>query len=321
MDAAGFLRDLEAKPSALRALADRLGDEVRWPIDHAEGGGRVFLTGMGSSWFAADTVARRLRRAGITAMADLASVEANLPPADDLTVVGITASGTTIETIDAMGRHLGRSRTVGLTNRAADAGVDLPADHTVPLLAGVEEGGVACRSYVHTLVALLQLERQLTGGLADLPDLVCRAADAAEHLLATRADWLPALGEVLGGPHGTWLLAPAERLGNALQGSLMLREGPRRAADGCETGDWSHVDVYLTKTLDYRALVFTGSRFDGAAAQWMRDRGSRFAVVGPPTLAGAELIVRHPDDTDPLVRLLTEVLVPELLAAHWWAGR
>jgi hypothetical protein len=101
----------------------------------------------------------------------------------------------------------------------------------------------------------------------------------------------------------------------------MLREGPRCAADACETGDWNHVDVYLTKSLDYRALVFTGSRFDATAAQWMRDRGSRFALVGPPTVAGAELVVRHPHDTDPLVRLLTEVLVPELLAAHWWAGR
>jgi len=27
---------------------------------------------------------------------------------------------------------------------------------------------------------------------------------------------------------------------------------------GTETGDWSHVEVYLTTTLDYRALVFSG---------------------------------------------------------------
>ena len=61
----------------------------------------------------------------------------------------------------------------------------------------------------------------------------------------------------------------------------MLREGPRRAADGCETGDWNHVDVYLTKTLDYRALVFTGSRFDADAVQWMRERGSVRRSRGP----------------------------------------
>jgi hypothetical protein len=70
----------------------------------------------------------------------------------------------------------------------------------------------------------------------------------------------------------------------------MLREGPRLAAVGCETGDWSHVDVYLTKTLDYLALVFAGARHT----------------------------VRYPLDTDPIVALLTEVMVPELVAASLW---
>jgi len=313
MDPALYLRDLEAKPAVLHALADRV-DDIEWPVAPAQ---RVLLTGMGSSWFAADTAARRMRRAGIAAVADLASVDASYPAAADLAVVGITASGGSAETLRLLGAHHGTSTTVALTNTT---GLDLPVDHTVLLHAGPEDGGVACRSYLHTLVVLLRLEHQLAGTVPGLADAVHAAADAAQHLLDTRADWLPALSDVLGGPHGTWLLAPAERLGNTLQGALMLREGPRRAADGCETGDWSHVDVYLTKTLDYRALLLSGSRYDGAAAQWMRDRGSRFAIVGPPTVDGAELVLRHPGDDDPLVALLTEVLVPELLGAHWWAA-
>ena len=48
----------------------------------------------------------------------------------------------------------------------------------------------------------------------------------------------------------------------------MLREGPRRPAVGCETGDWSHVDVYLTKTTDYRLLVFAGSPWEEQMAEW-----------------------------------------------------
>ena len=48
----------------------------------------------------------------------------------------------------------------------------------------------------------------------------------------------------------------------------MLREGPRLAAVGCETGDWSHVDVYLTKTTDYRLLVFAGSDWEPQLAEW-----------------------------------------------------
>lgn len=46
----------------------------------------------------------------------------------------------------------------------------------------------------------------------------------------------------------------------------MIWEGPRRRAESCETGDWGHIDVYLTKTLDYRALVYTGSRYDAATS-------------------------------------------------------
>lgn len=320
MNADLFLPDLEAKPAALHALADRL-ERVDWPVLHHQ---RILLTGMGSSWFAADVAARRLRRAGVHAVADLASVEASYPPGPDVVVIGVTASGGSAETVELLATHHGTSATIALTNTD---GIDLPADHTLLMHAGAEESGVACRSYLHTLVMVLQLERQLTGTPADLPARVHRAADAIDHLLRTRADWLPAVSDVLDGPNGNWLLAPAERLGNALQGALMLREGPRRAADGCETGDWNHVDLYLTKSLDYRALLFTGSRFDGAATQWMRERGSRFVAVGMPydamaeTIADAAFALRYPDDHDPLVALLVEVLVAELTSARWWIGR
>lgn len=317
MDAVAFLADLEAKPKWLRALADQL-PHTQWPVPP---GGRLLLTGMGSSWFAADVAARRMRRAGLHAVADLASIEASWPPSPDLTVVGITASGSSAETIALLNAHRGVSGTVVLTNTE---GLQLPAAHSVAMHAGPETGGVACRSYLHTLVLLLHLEHQLAGTVPELPQRVLAAAEAAEHLLADRNGWLPQVLQHLGGPHGCWLLAPAERLGNALQGALMVREGPRRQADGCEAGDWSHVDVYLTKTLDYRALLFGGSVHDAAALQWLRDRGSRVVLVGhSPAAIGAEVVhrVRHPHDHDPVVSLLTEVLVAELAAAAWWAAQ
>jgi glucosamine--fructose-6-phosphate aminotransferase (isomerizing) len=185
--------------------------------------------------------------------------------------------------------------------------------------AGVETGGVACRTYLHTLVSLLVLEQQLAGAELRLGERVRRSAAAIAYLLDRRDGWLPPLVESIEGTEGLWLLAPAERLGSALQGALMVREGPRRAADGCETGDWNHVDVYLTKTLDYRALLFTGSRFDADALKWMSNRRSHVATVGADP-QGVAASVRYPGDDDPIVALLTEVLVAELVAAHWWLG-
>ena len=100
----------------------------------------------------------------------------------------------------------------------------------------------------------------------------------------------------------------------------MLREGPRRTADACESGDWLHVDVYLTKPLDYRAILFAGSRFDGAIMEWMRERGGRVLAVGGD-VPGVRQTVRYPGDDVREVALLTEVLVPELVAATWWRAQ
>jgi hypothetical protein len=307
VDPVAFLADLEAKPAMLLALLD---DLPSWPD---VGNGPIVLTGMGSSWFAADVAARRLRRHGIAAIAELASVEATLPPSADLTIIGITASGKSAETVALLESHSGISRTIALTN---DASAPLPAEHVVLMNAGVETGGVACRTYLHTLVALLALEQRRSGVELRLGERVRRSAAAIAYLLDRRDGWMPPLVESIDGTEGLWLLAPAERLGSALHGALMVREGPRRAADGCETGDWNHVDVYLTKTLDYRAVLFTGSRFDSDALKWMVDRQSHVATVGAAAEGVAGL--RYPGDDDPIVALLTEVLVAELLAAQWW---
>ena len=107
------------------------------------------------------------------------------------------------------------------------------------------------------------------------------------HLIDTENDWRPTLSELLLGPAGTHLAAPAHRFCSAQQGALMLREGPRLPAVGCETGDWSHVDVYLTKTTDYRLLVFAGSAWEPQLAEWTTARGSTVVGVGGDVAGGA----------------------------------
>jgi fructoselysine-6-P-deglycase FrlB-like protein len=273
------------------------------------------MIGMGSSRYAAGVAATRMRAAGLDAVAELASLEEGSPPSEGTLVVGISASGGTEETVEALTRHRGSSATVAMTNREGSA-IEGAADSVVRMIAGDEEGGVACRSFQHTLAMLLALEADLTGR-GDVVSAVRRAAEASEDLLERRDVWLPPVAELLAEGPATFAIAPAERLSSAEQGALMLREGPRRVADACESGDWLHVDVYLTKPLDYRALLFAGSRFDAAIMGWMRERGSRVVAVGAD-VDGADLAVRYRHDDDPTVALLAEVLVAELVAARWW---
>ncbi len=317
-----FLDDLVFKPARLLALADAIDAREAFAWPGAPPSGRYLLTGMGSSWFAAQVAALRLRRAGITAVAELASVECSWPAADDLTVIAISASGGSVETLDLV-HSVGGARVIALTNTPTSPLRDLAGD-AVHLLAGEEVSGIACRSELHTLIALLALEERLAGTELQLAR-ACRAAAAAiDHLLTTCDRWLPETADRLAGPHGTWLTAPADRISSALQGALMLREVPRRQADGCETGDWSHVDVYLTKTLDYRALVFPGSKYDAEASRWMTERGSTVVAVHPagaPGFPGAQLAVTYPGSGHPLVPLLVETTVAELVAERWFTER
>ncbi|WP_433826067.1 SIS domain-containing protein [Actinoplanes sp. CA-015351] len=316
MDAALFLRDLEEKPEALDRLAGSLVDADPFAGLSAYPR-RVLILGMGSSRYAARVGALRLRAAGIDAIAEYASAEASLPATPETLVVAISATGGSRETVDAVARYRGRSPIVALTNSVDPAPIAEDALLTVPMLAGPERGGVACRSFQHTLALLLAMNAQLTGVAFDGPGLLRRVAEATAHLLDKRHDWLPMALELLDGD--LYTIAPVERISSAEQSALMVREGPRRRADATETGDWAHVDVYLTKTLDYRALLFPGSRYDDQAMDWVRQRGSTVLSVGAP-VEGAAGVIRYPHDDDADVRLLTETLVAELVAATWWAA-
>ncbi|WP_353808545.1 SIS domain-containing protein [Agromyces sp. SYSU T00194] len=319
MDTAAFRSDLELIPETLGALADA----VDAGLDGLErlpmlGASRVLVLGMGSSRYAADVVARRYRAVGATVLVELASVALLPPAAPDLAVVAVSATGGSVEVLRAIERYRGTGRLVAVTNRG-DSELARAADVVVPLHAGVEASGVACRTFRATFAVLDQVLAELLGTSPEArfdPAALRTAAATSAHLLEASADWLAPMADLLAGPMGTWALAPAERASSAQQSALMLREVPRRAAFASETGDWSHVDVYLTKTQDYRALVFAGSAWDAQALEWMAMRGSRFASIGRD-LPGAEATLRFPGDEDDTVAALSEVLVGELVADHW----
>jgi fructoselysine-6-P-deglycase FrlB-like protein len=310
-----FLQDILAEPETLAAVLaayDGAGSPLAALGPDPLAGRRVVLIGMGSSRYAALNVAGALRARGVAAVAEYASTDVPTPPGADVLAVGISASGATEETVEALARHHGISATVAVTNRP-HAGLAAVADAVLPLLAGEEEGGVACRTFQATLAVLLRLAGVPTAALAP-------AADAQRALLDARGLWLEPLLAALDGAHAVYAIAPAARHASSLQAALMFREGPRVAADGTETGDWLHVDVYLSKHPDYRALLFGGSRYDAAVMDWARQRGSTIVAVGRP-VDGAALHVPFPHADDALVCSLVEVSVAELAAATWWRRR
>ena len=310
-----FAKDLARKPAALRALADRLADEHPWPT-LTQANHLVFL-GMGSSHYANNIAASRLRALGINAVAELASSDLLPKATSETVVIAVSASGGSIETLAAQEHYQNQCRIIAVTN-TADSKITEGAETVVMMHAASEEGGVACRSFQHTLALLLDLQSQLVGGL-DVPSLIRASAEATDDLLQSRDTWLPKISELMLGPQGTHVVAPARRFSSAQQSALMLREGPRLPSVACETGDWSHVDVYLTKSTDYRMLLLAGSKWEPELLRWVTERGSTLVAVGQD-VPGSALNLRYRGDENDDVKLLTETLVAELVAQQAWAA-
>lgn len=302
-----FAEDLEAIPERLDGLAGRLEAGDPWDgLDSRQ----PLITGMGSSAYAARTAAGWLRAAGIGATVELASTDPGWPGGDGTSAVLISASGGSAETLERAKRLLPGTQRVALVNRE-DSALAREADLIVPMSAADETGEVACRTYRHTIALLLALGEDRRRIAQD-----CHAAAVLTRSLLADLSWLDAIDEVLAPAETTYWIAPESRVGSALQSALMVREIPRRRAVGCETGDWSHVDVYLTLTTDYRCVVFTGSRWDEQAVDWLRKRGSHVVSVGQPLALPGE--VHLPLSGSPIARMLAEPLIAELLALRWW---
>lgn len=327
MTAESLAADLAGKPDALAALARRF---PRWdpyaalPALLDDEPASVRFLALGPARRACEVAAARLRRAGIGASADPSTSVEEPPAGAETLVVAVTLGDGQRELSTVLDRYVGRSPVVVLAPDA-DTVVARYADLLVPLHAGTEASGLGCRAYQHALALLLLLGHRLgapVGGSGNFPGLLLRAANAVGTLLDQAPEWVPEATRVLDSPSAVHLVAPAERIASAGQGVQVLRRGPVRPAYEAETGEWSHTDRHLAAVTDYRALLFAGSLYDQRFAEHLTQLRGAFVAVGATPdrerVPGAALTLRYPGDGDPDVRLLTEPVVAELLAAHWW---
>lgn len=305
MDPIKFGEDLARKADLAHALARQ---KFEWP--NLSGQSLVFM-GMGSSAFAAQSIVTRLQASGCNATFTLSSNPTPPQSSASKTLIAISASGNSVETNAAFEAASGYKEKIWVSN-AAQRG-----NRTIAMHAGNESGGVASLTYMATHVALLRLAESL-GCITGLNESIESASVAIADIYSRKDSWLPELINHVKSPAGSYYIAPADRLCNAQQSALMMRESPRLPSVACETGDWSHIDVYLTKTLDYRAILFPGSDWEEQLFKWTQERGSKIMTIGFDH-PHATSSMRYKNDSDPIVRLLAETTFAEILAQHLWA--
>ena len=211
--------------------------------------------------------------------------------------------------------------TVALTNTAGSA-ITQRCDAVVDLAAEPEVGGVACRSYQHTLRCCWRWSAtsRVPHGRRWRALLRCRRMRA-------RICWIPrAIGGLrfpsrCWGRAGIYLAAPADRFCSAQQGALMLREGPRLQAVGMRDGRLEPCRRLPDEDHSTTGCWFSPGRSGSRSWRNGRPRAAARSSAWVDVVQGTQYNLRYPGDGDDDVRLLTEVLVPELIAARAWQAQ
>ncbi|GLU45931.1 sugar isomerase [Nocardiopsis ansamitocini] len=326
MTAQRLAAELADKPAALTRLADRLARRDPYaalPALLDDEPAAIVLLGAGAGHYVCEVAAERMRRAGLGASAESATAAFSTPGGPDTLVVAVALGSARRELCESLHRYAGSSAIVVLTDDAEGPETRY-ADLVVPLLTSGEVSGLESGGAQQALALLLLLASRLgaptPGSSADVAVTLRRSSNAVSDLMARAAEWVPGVAGLLSTRPGPYLVAPAERSSSARLGALALRRGPVLAAHSCETGEWSHTERHLAAVQDYRALLFAGSRFDERFADHLGSLKGTFVCVGGE-VPGAAMVLRYPGDTDPDIGVLTEPVIAELLALHWWKHR
>jgi len=267
------------------------------------------VVAMGASTMAAEFLVHEARRCGRVVLnwsaADWREAPGSLPSL----AIGISESGRSPETIDALDHCPGHR--IVVTN-VAGSPVTVVADTVVPL-GEVADAGVYVSGYTSTLAALALIGERLglagiAAGLDDAPALVRSwlpiATSAVDEFLAAHCpEGSVAMLDCVGS--GTSFAAAAET-------ALLLREAGRTPSAFFPTDQYLHGPAESMPG-DFCAVVFGNGRADELVAR-MVEVGLPVLHVAPRPVAGA--IGVTVSSASPIVSSILEVVVGQVLAGR-----
>ncbi|HUD68712.1 MAG TPA: glutamine--fructose-6-phosphate transaminase (isomerizing) [Acidimicrobiales bacterium] len=299
-------KEIYEQPEAIRAtLAARRSedgrivlDELRLSDEELASINRVVLVGCGSSYHAALLGKHAIERwARLSCEVDIASeFRYRGPVLDDSTlVVGVSQSGETIDTLQALREARRRGAKVVAVSNVVDASMAREADAVLYTRAGLEISVASTKTVLAQVVALELLALRLAqarstmddaavaeafDGLATLPELVAKVLKGAEHVRDVAA--------ALHGSRDYFFIGRHVGYPVALEGALKLKELSYLHAEGYPGGELKHGPIALIEPGTVVVAIVTGDE--------LRDK--LLSNVAEVTSRGASVVVVHGEDDE-----------------------
>jgi len=314
-----YLKDLLDQPEALWKTCEGLADipSISQLAGRLAQGRfrRVVLTGMGSSFHALHPLHLQLNGRGITSLmvetSELVHYMHGLLEPETL-LVAVSQSGESVETVRLLDAAGGRPYVIGVTNqersRLAEA-----ANATVLMHAGAESG-VACKTYVATLLSLDWLGALLCGkDLHETRKELQQAAPAANQYLRQWKRHVESLCDLLTGVHHIFITGRGSSLAAAGAGGLITKEAARFPAQAMSSAAFRHGPFEMVSGQVF-VLVYSGDPETAELNQKLVadivEAGGRSALVG----SDAQLEVFRLPAVGRSIRPIVEILPAQMMS-------
>jgi glucosamine--fructose-6-phosphate aminotransferase (isomerizing) len=256
-------KEINEQPDALRAtLLDRRRrdgtitfDEMRISDDELRDVKRVVLVAAGTSYHAALVAKYALERwARIGVDVDIASEYRYRDPIVEIgtLVIGVSQSGETIDTIQAMREAKRRGARVIAISNIVDSSLAREADAVIYTRAGLEVSVASTKAFVAQVAALELLALRLAQLRATLPpddiDALFLGLRAVGAQVKTTLERRPAVAQVaaeLIGARDFFFIGRHVGYPTALEGALKLKELSYLHAEGYPAGELKHGPLAL----------------------------------------------------------------------------
>lgn len=333
-----MIKEIHEQPSSLqRAIESRIdGSAVTldsFPPGSFSGLEQVRLVACGTSYHAALYGAELLSKWGVPATAHYASEFANshLPLTEETLVVGVTQSGETADTLEAL--RLAQEegiRTLALTNVVGSTAAR-QCDDALFIRAGPEIGVAATKTFSSQVATMLllgeRLVRDVTGSptpghesrlqaLKSLPDHVESVVHASD---------VPAAADRFRGSESHFFIGRGTAYGVALEAALKFKEITYEHAEGFPAGELKHGPLALVTEDTPVFAICTGHCQEKLRSnvREIQTRGGPVVAVAPESeqslLETADETLTVPETHPDLVAVLANVQL-QLLSYHTAVG-
>jgi len=271
-----YLRDILDQPQALDATLHQLvvSTELVSIAGQLRDGAfqRVFLTGMGASFYALHPLFLWLNACRYTTLsAETSELVHSLSSWFDpqTLIIAVSQSGQSAEIVRLLEENRGRATIIGVTN-VPDSALARGGNALLLTKAG-KESSVSCKTYLTSVLAL-----RLLGGLlcgqdpARTREELSQAATAVASYLREWKDRVQEMAKELDRAHDIFLLARGASLAAAGEGALIIKESVRMHAEAMSGAAFRHGPLEMVSKQTF-AIIFSGADATRALQAKLRD--------------------------------------------------